>query len=55
MKGKDIINVRKSSIEADFPSGKSFLSMALIVLWQNEGLVQIVLYVFQTFIAMTSR
>lgn len=22
MKGKDIINVRKSSIEADFPSGK---------------------------------
>ncbi len=29
---KEIINVKKSNIKADFLSGKSFLSMALIVL-----------------------
>ena len=55
MKGKDIINVRKSSIEADFPIGQKLSINGINCVVANEGLVQIVLYVFQTFIAMTSR
>ena len=52
---KEIINVKKSNVEADYPVGQKLLINDINCVVTKRGIAQTAFYVFQTFIAMTTR